>query len=253
MDRSVFAPIAGMSDKVGIYYKNLVTGDEFIQNGDLPLMAASVIKLPVLVCAFFEMARGNVDRNERFILKDEDKLPSCGACNVLHTGIELTFEDLYTLMIILSDNTATNMVIKRLGMDTVNACIQELGLTSTKLNRLLFDSEAADRGLENYISVHDMARLYERLYRGELVSPEASAEMLGILKQQRLKGKLPLSLPRGTAVAHKTGEDSGITHDVGIVYAKSPYILCLCSNEVDAPAFEMGLHRVSRAVFELNN
>ncbi len=252
MELSILEPFAPLGGKVGFYYKSLVDGDSLICNGDMPLLAASVIKLPVMAEAFRQMEAGLVNREERFTIRAEDKLPSCGALNVMHDGLEVTFYDLVTLMIVFSDNAATNLVIKRLGMDAINANIASLGLTATRLNRLLFDSAAAKQGLENRISASDMGKLLELIYRGELVSQKASEEMLEILLNQKLNGKLPLSLPRGTEIAHKTGEDSGITHDVGIVMENRPYVICICSNEIYAPDFDRAIHEVSLRVWAKN-
>ena len=252
MDKNIFSPVLAMGGKVGIYYKNLVTGDTFLHNADMPLQSASVIKLPILVHAMKEVYSGRLNRDERYILKDEDKLPSCGALNVLHAGCELTMQDLYTLMIILSDNSATNLIIKKLGMDSINATLRELKLSACRLNRLLFDSKAASLGLENYVSAADMGKLLEGIYTSTLISKDASDEMLSILKNQRLKGKIPLGIPRGVKTANKTGEDDGITNDVGIVFAKQPFIICFIANEVDAPSFDQALHTVCRQLYELN-
>ncbi|HWQ57630.1 MAG TPA: serine hydrolase, partial [Clostridia bacterium] len=216
MDPSILVTFAPLGGKVGFYFKDLATGEIFEKNGEMPLLAASVIKLPVMAEAFRQMEAGLVGRAERFAIRPEDKLPGCGALNELHDGLEVTFLDLVKLMIVLSDNTATNLVIRRLGMDAVNAYLTALGLAGTRLNRLLFDAEASARGIENRVSAADMGRLLEMIWRGELVSKEASAEMLGILFAQRLGGKLPLSLPRHVDVANKTGEDEGITNDVGL-------------------------------------
>lgn len=90
------------------------------------------------------------------------------------------------------------------------------------LNRLLFDREASSRGIENYITAREAGLLLKRLYDGEAVSGPASEDMLSILKDQRLNGKIPFLLPHSVKIAHKTGEDDGITHDVGIVYARQP-------------------------------
>lgn len=250
MDASILEPFLPLGGRVGFYFKDLVTGEMYEHNGALPLLAASVIKLPVMAEAFRQMEARLVNRDERFILKPEDKLPGCGVLNLLHDGTEVTFLDLVTLMIVLSDNSATNLVIRRLGMDAINENIKNLGLAGTRLNRLLFDAEASAQGLENTVSAADMGKLLEMIYRSALVSKKASEEMLAILFEQRLNGKLPLSLPREVAVANKTGEDEGITNDVGIVMGAHPYVICVCANEVDAPAFDMALHRVSRAVFD---
>jgi len=250
MDSTILAPFRPLGGKVGFYFKDLETGETFAENGETPLLAASVIKLPVMAEAFRQMEAGLVGRDERYAIRSENKLPGCGALNFLHEGIEVTFLDLVKLMICLSDNTATNLVIKRLGMDEINANFVRLSLSGTRLNRLLFDAQASARGLENTVSAADMGRLLELIHRGELVSKEASAEMLDILLDQRLGGKLPLPLPRYVDVAHKTGEDEGITNDVGLVFGVRPYVVCILANGVCAPEFDRAIHAVSRAVYD---
>lgn len=237
--------------KIGFYYKNLVTGEEWGLNPGLPLMAASVIKIPVLTEVFAQMETGGADRNETYRIREEDKLPSCGALNYMHAGLEVTLEDLYTLMIILSDNTATNILLKRFGIDRVNQRMRQLGLNATTVNRLLFDFAAAALGKENYISAEEIGTLLEKMYRGTLVSEKASEEMLNILKNQRLNGKMPFYFGGQVKIAHKTGEDSGITHDVGIVFAPQPFVACFCSNEVDVPQFESAIQRGTKLLYDM--
>lgn len=236
--------------KVGFYYKDLITGESWGMNQDRPLMAASVIKIPILTEAFARMDAGELDPNETVTVRREDKLPSCGALNYLHTGLKVTVEDLYTLMIILSDNTATNLLLKKFGMEAVNRRMRSLGLTVTTVNRLLFDSAAAKIGRENYISAQEIGSLLERMFQGTLVSEAASKEMLRILKNQRLNGKMPFYLHGKAEIAHKTGEDDGITHDVGIIYAKHPFVVCFCSNEVDVPQFETAIQLSAKLLYE---
>lgn len=250
MDSSILAPFQPMGGTVGFYFKDLETGETFTHNGDAPLLAASVIKLPVMAEAFRQMEAGQVLADERFAVRPKDILPGCGALNFLHEGIEVTFLDLVKLMICLSDNTATNLVIRRLGMDAINENHGRLGLSGTRLNRLLFNAEASARGLENTVSAADMGKLLELIYRGELVSKQASAAMLDILLDQRLGGKLPLPLPRHADVAHKTGEDEGITNDVGLVFGARPYVICILANGICAPEFDRAIHAVSRAVYD---
>lgn len=247
----ILSLLGSIPGKTGFYYKNLTTGEVWEQNADRPLMAASVIKLAVLTEAFAQMEAGNADRSDRYAVKQEDKLPSCGALNYMHTGLEVTLEDLYTLMIILSDNTATNILIKKFGMEQINRRMRALGLNTVTVNRLLFDPAAAAQGKENYISAREIGVLLEKMYRGELVSPQASSEMLEILKNQRLNGKMPFYFKGKVKIAHKTGEDDGITHDVGIVFAPQPFVACFCSNEVDVPVFEQAIQTTAKQLYEL--
>ena len=118
------------------------------------------------------------------------------------------------------------------------------------LNRLLFDREASSRGIENYITAREAGLLLKRLYDGEAVSGPASEDMLSILKDQRLNGKIPFLLPHSVKIAHKTGEDDGITHDVGIVYARQPFIVCFCGEHVSPPEFERAMQDITLMLYE---
>ena len=246
-----FTPIEAMLRAVDgtatMFYKNLTTGEEWQWRSDEPVNAASVIKIPVMIEAFAQMAEGKLNAQERFALRDADRLPSCGALKTLHEGIELTAMDLVKLMIILSDNTATNMLVKRVGLEAVNARLEALGLEKTRMRRLLFDRAASAKGLRNTITAREIGELLERMYRGEIVGAAACEAMLEILKDQRLNGKMPFVLhAQGIACAHKTGEDATVTHDCGIVYAGEPFVLCFCSEGVDVAAFERVMQDATR-------
>ena len=224
--------------KVGVYYRPL-DGEAVGFNEDLPLIAASVIKLPVMVEAFRRIGAGELDPDERVTVPPEAKLPSCGALTYLHDGLTVTAMDLITLMIILSDNTATNLLIDRLDMEAVNRTMAELDIPGIALRRKLFDAEQSRRGVENTVTARGIGLLLTRMATGTLLGGKADSQMMSILKNQRLNGKLPFFLHgRGVKIAHKTGEDDGITHDVGVVYAPKPFVVCMLSNEVDVPAFE---------------
>ncbi len=243
--------LARVPGKASLYYKNLITGITFSYQPDLPLIAASVIKLPVMAEAFRQIRDGETTADARFYIEAPHKLPSCGVLSYLRNGIEVTLLDLITLMIIVSDNTATNLLIDFLGPDSINATLCSLGAQNSRLNRRLFEPELSRRGIQNYITAEDMGILLERIYREEAISPEASKSMLHILTCQQINGKIPFYLhSQGIRVAHKTGEDDGITHDVGIVFAKEPFILCLCANEVDVPAFERLMQDAARMLVD---
>lgn len=238
--------------EVSFYYKNLVTDEVIKYNEEKQLLAASVIKLTILVEAFKQIKMGNLKKEDIFITCDEDKVPSCGALNYMHNGLKVTLEDLYTLMIILSDNYATNILIDVLGIDNINKTIKEIGLKQTVLNRKMYDIERAKLGLQNYISAKDVAILLEKMYSGTLIDEKSSKEMLQILKDQRLNGKIPFFLhseKEKIEIAHKTGEDSNITHDVGIVFAKEPFIICFTGNNLNVPEFERFMQDISYELY----
>lgn len=242
--------LQGIPGKLTVYYKNLVTGEIMDHNGDVPMMAASVIKVPILMETFRQIREGMLGKDQLYVLKEEDKMPSCGCLNRMHAGMGLTVQDLYNLMIILSDNTATNILIRLLGgVETVNASLAGMGYRTCRVNRLLFDAEASRRGIENYVSGAEIADMLEKMYRGTLIDEASSREMLEILKSQRLKNKMPFDFQGCVPIAHKTGEDDGITHDVGIVFGSQPFVLCCLGNETDCPAFNRFIQKFAWAVY----
>lgn len=231
--------LESLGGDTGVYIKNLVTGETWMRGEDVPVVAASVIKIPVMIEAFAQAQSGELSLDEIHALEDWERLPSCGTLKAMHTGIEMTLLDLVKLMIIVSDNAATNIMIRRVGMERVNATLRALGCEKTTLNRLLFDSEASRRGVKNYITAREIGMLLEGLQRGEIVSPEASAQMMEILGDQRLNGKLPFFIDSmGIDIAHKTGEDDGISHDCGVIFTKEPLVVCFVGEHVDVPRYE---------------
>ena len=247
---SVLSKLSRVPGKTSLYYRNLLTGASFSFQPDLPLVAASVIKLPIMMEAFRQIRDGETTEDARFYIDAAHKMPSCGVLSYLRNGMEVMLMDLVTLMIIVSDNTATNMLIDFLGPEAVNETLRFTGIVNSRLNRRLFEPELSRLGVQNYITAGDMGLLLEKIYREEAVSPEASRRMLHILSCQQMNGKIPFYLhSRGIRVAHKTGEDDNITHDVGIVFAREPFVLCMCANEVDVPAFERLIQDTAMALF----
>lgn len=238
---------------VSLYYRPLDGGCALMHNENEPLLAASVIKIPIMVEAFRRFAEGSLNPGDVHVLREEEKMPSCGALNRMHAGVEVSLHDLVELMIVLSDNTATNILIDLLGIENVNNTMRAYGLTRSTLRRKLFDKAGHAAGIENTVTAREMGMLLEKMYAGELVNPEASREMLDILRNQKLNGKMPFFLkPRGIASAHKTGEDDGITHDVGIVFTRKPFVLCMLSNETNVPVFERMIQDTARDLADMN-
>ena len=237
LDNSLLEPLDSLSGDFGIV---LEQGCKSVcLNPGRPLVAASVIKLWVMLAAFQAFEDGKLDRLDEYRLSAADKVPSCGALTYLTDGLVLKLIDLVTLMIILSDNTATNVLIDRLSIDYVNTVARKYGFSGVSLGRRLFDDEANSRGINNYVAPSDAAAFMRGLVSGSLVSPAASSEMLRMLSDQRLNGKMPFHLHcMGIRCAHKTGEDEGISHDAGIICTPKPIIAVFMCNNADVPAFE---------------
>ena len=256
MKDEIIQKLEGLPGKISFLYENLKTGEGFFYHEQEPMLAASVIKLFVMAAAFEKEKKGTFRMNDIFAVKKEDWVPSCGALSYLHDGILVTGMDLVTLMIIFSDNTATNVLIDILGMKEINETIKELGFRQTLLQRKMYDTERAARGIQNYITGYETGRLLKMMYDGTLIDKESSDTMISILKNQQLCSKIPFylqALPESPEIAHKTGEDTGITHDVGIVYGKEPFLVCFCGNETDTPAFERIMAEISLELYREAN
>lgn len=253
MKGKIISRLKDMEGDISFYYKNLITQETIKYNEEKEMLAASLIKLTVLVECFNQIKQKVVSKDEIFITKEKDKVPSCGALNYMRENLRVTLEGLYVLMIILSDNYATNILIDKLGIDNINMTIKDMGLKNTVLNRKMFDSEKAKLGLENYTSAKDMGDLLEMMYNKDLVDEKSSEEMISILKNQRLNGKIPFLLqgikPK-VSIAHKTGEDTNITHDVGMVFAKEPFIVCFCGNNVNVPEYERLMQDITYDIYK---
>ena len=239
--------------KVGFYYAPI--GGEAVEfQAELPLVAASVIKVPIMVEAFRRFEEGTLDPATEIEVCAEHKMPSCGALTYMHDGLKVTALDLVTLMIIVSDNTATNLMIDLLGIDAVNRTMEKLGIQGICLRRKLFETELSRQGIQNTITARGMGVLLEKMAQGKLLGGEADKRMMEILGDQRLNGKLPFFLhSMDVELAHKTGEDDGTTHDVGVIFARQPFVVCMLSNDVDVPGFERVMQDAALELYELNN
>jgi beta-lactamase class A len=238
---------------VGFYYKSLDTGECLALNAEDVFHAASVIKLPIFADILRRAKIGEIDMGERIAVRHEDKMPSCGALNSFTDEPSVDIRTLCRLMITLSDNTATNVLIKRFGIDALNEGFETMGLSKTRLYRLLFDADAGARGLENLVCPSELAALLEAMENGRLNGAAADKEMKDTLLKQQINHKIPGFIVDDVPIAHKTGEDDHITNDVGIVYAKSPFILIFAGNDVNVPEMEQAIRNVSKELYRQNS
>ena len=163
----------------------------------------------------------------------------------------LSIRDYATLMVTLSDNTATNVLIDRVGMDKVTARMSTLGLGATKLRRRMSDLAAARRGNENVSTPAEIVRLLEVLNKGEGLTPASHDAAIALLKKKK-ENRLRRGLPPGVEAADKSGELEGVRVDAGIVFAKNrPYIVCVMTTYLKSEAEgERAIEEISRATYE---
>lgn len=223
---------------LGFYYKNLVTGFEYGVRAEEAFLAASVIKFPLFLHLLSKEAKGLLSLDDKIVTENSDKVPSCGAVNLFTGAVETDLRTLCKLMICISDNTATNRLLRLCGLQDVEKGFCEMGLEKTRIRRFLFDSEASARGVENSISPREMGALLEKLYRGEFINEKTSKKALDVLLKQQINHKLGGKLCGVVPIAHKTGEDSGLSNDVGIVFAPQPFVVCFAGHDTEVYPWE---------------
>lgn len=222
---------------LGFYYKNLVSGLEYGVNENDAFSAASVIKLPLFLHVLKRDAEGTLSVNDRLVTEDSDKVPSCGAINMFTGAVETDIMTLCRLMICISDNTATNRLIKHCTIEGTEQGFIAMGLEKTKIRRLLFDSAASRRGIQNTICPKELGVLLEQLYRGTFISEAVCKRAIDVLSEQQINHKLGGKL-KDVMIAHKTGEDDDLSNDVGIVYAPEPFVICFAGHDTDVYEWE---------------
>ena len=225
LDTRVRAEVAAFSGNVRLYAKNLDTGAVYSLNGDERVRTASTIKVAVMVEAFARVAEGRAKWADELVLDKSVRYGGSGVLNELTDGLRLPLRDAVTLMMELSDNTATNMVLGYLTTDAVNKRMESLGLTETRIMRRVgggLDSEEGKRpenkrfGLGR-TSPHEMVTLLEKLERGEVVSPSVSKEMVELLKHEQGTNGIWRNLWR-VPKATKSGALDALRSNVGIIY-----------------------------------
>ncbi len=218
------------SGEVSVAFGRLDRPETYTYRATDTMPSASLIKLPILLAALGEVARGELNLDERIPLETGDQVGGTGVLKALQPGLEPTLRDLLTLMTIVSDNTATNMVIGRIGQGTVNTFCQQGGFSDTALVGKLQlpepeQNDAQRRGERNRTCAADTLGLLMGLARGDLLPPTETALALSILKQQVFTEALARPLPTDLdldapylEVASKSGCLRGVWHDAGVVF-----------------------------------
>ncbi|MDX2151287.1 MAG: serine hydrolase [Bryobacteraceae bacterium] len=244
LDARIRAAVNGFQGTVSLFAKNLSTGAEYGLRAGERVRTASTIKLPIMAAAFAAVERGDAKWSERLKMTAEDKVSGSGVIRELADGSELTLRDLVHLMIVVSDNTATNLVLDRISADFVNREMDALGLPQTRaLRKVLGDGRnlkptpsghSREGKLEEFrrfglgvSTPREMAVLLEKLHRGQVVSPAASREMLAILQRQQYKDGIGRFLDE-EKVASKSGSLDALRSDAGIVETpRGPVVIAI--------------------------
>ena len=229
LDERINAAIVDFKGKVWIYARNLDTRETFSLRGSERVRTASTIKLPVMVETYFQINEGKLKWTDEIILTKEKKVGGSGVLGEFSDNTKIDLRTAVNLMIVVSDNTATNLVLEKLTSDAVNARMESLGFTDTKSIRRIFGSEkdsrvAADPVIKNFglgmSSPKDMVGILEMLEFGQLINSEASKSMLDVLRRQQYKDGIGRNALDTVPVASKSGTLDRLRADVGIVYTR---------------------------------
>lgn len=221
--------------KVAYAFEHPASGARVDRDADRQFISASVIKTPILMEAFRQAKAGLLDWDEVLTLREDDKVGGSGILNVLHAGIPLTARDVAVLMTVVSDNTATNMMLERLGVESVNKFITDHGLSVTRCVRKLYDMPLIKQGIHNYIAAGEINYLLTLAGEGRLNGPEWDADLIGIMKKQQYREKIPHLLPRDAVTATKSGSLDEVSHDCGIIYLPNGdwFALTICFGDLE--------------------
>lgn len=208
--------------------KDLTSGETYFINGDEIMPQASSIKIAVLADLYLQVQQGKLKLTDEYVVRKEDLVDGSDIMLGLTPGVtRLTLRDLATMMVAVSDNSATNVLIGRVGMENVNAMLDSLVLHATRLRRQMMDLKAASEGRENVSTPREMMTLLETIYTGKLLNKEMTADFLKMLSTHKESSMLQ-GLPDDVVAANKPGELEAVRNDSGIVLVKNrPYILCV--------------------------
>jgi len=218
----------GLDGVLGVTIVDLTDSHQYNLHADDVYPQASSIKIAVLAELYRQAQQGKLKLTDFYTVTASDLVPDSDIMGGLTPGVtKLTLRDLATIMVAVSDNSATNVLIDRVGMDNVNALMTSLGLPHTRLRRKMMDLKAAGEGRENVSTPREMATLLEQLYRGKVLNTEMTDDFFKVLSTHK-DSWIPRYLPEGLKIANKPGSLEGVRNDSGVIFLEHrPYIICV--------------------------
>jgi beta-lactamase class A len=244
---------------LGVAIEDLNTGQKFLLRADSVFPQASSIKIAVLAELYHqaqlsaEGVTGKAKLTDLYTMRAADLVADSDIMGGLTPGVtQITNRDLATMMVAVSDNSATNVLIDRLGMENVNALLDNLGLHNTRLRRKMMDLKAAAEGRENISTPQEMLALLEKIYQVKVLDKEMTADFFKMLSTHK-DSFIPRDLPDGLQIANKPGELEAVRNDSGIVFLQNrPYIICVMTTYlVRERDGEEAIAKISAAAYRL--
>jgi beta-lactamase class A len=237
---------------MGYVIKDLKTGESFDRNPDVVFPQASSIKLTILLELLRQDQEGKLSLDEKHTIRRSETVGGDAIIYLLGDGtVTMTWRDLATFMVVLSDNSATNMLIDRVGMANVNAEVQRLGLTQTKLRRRMMDLQAAQQGNENVSTPREMALLLEKVHAGQALDPAHTREYFRLLELPK-ESEFHAALPDTVQIADKPGSLEAVRCDTGVVEIPGhPFVISVMTTYLaDEGAGERAIEQVARLAYD---
>jgi len=238
---------------MGVAIEDLNTGDQFFLHENEVFAQASSIKIAVLANLYLQAQQGKLKLTDLYTVQASDLVADSDIMGGLTPGItRITLRDLATMMVAVSDNSAANVLIDRVGMNSVNAMLDGLGLTHTRLRRKMMDLDAAKQGRENISTPREMMMLLDAIYRDKVLNTEFTADFFKVLSTNK-DSWIPRDLPADIKTANKPGSLEGVRNDSGVVFVEGrPYVICVMTaflrNERDG---EQAITSVSLAAWRM--
>lgn len=244
---------------LGVAILDLTDGKQILIHADDVFPQASSIKIAVLAELYHQSQQsaagvsGKAKLTDLYTMNAADLVADSDIMGGLTPGVtRVTNRDLATMMVAVSDNSATNVLIDRVGMENVNAMMSGLGLTHTRLRRKMMDVRAASEGRENISSPREMMTLLEQIYRGKVLTKDLTQDFFRMLSTHK-ESFIPRDLPDGQRIANKPGELEGVRNDSGIVFAQNrPYVICVMTTYLSRErSGEEAISKISAAAYAM--
>lgn len=231
--------------RVGIYLKDMKTGRVWTYHADDLFPSASLVKVPVMASVFNKIREGDLSLGSQLVLRRRERCGGSGSLKWCRDGTSFSVRELLEKMITESDNTATKMLVDRIGMYSLQQEFSRLGLVYTQIYPEGLSLSSGRVAYENYTTAREMAALMDRIYTGQLVDRFSSELMLDILKRNKSTSRLSKWLPPGWELGHKTGLLRRSCHDVGVIFSpKGEYILAVLTGQV--PNYKIAKNFISK-------
>lgn len=218
LQRALDELVAGAAGSFAFYVHDVERGLRCSVRQDETFPAASVIKLPIMLCLLEMVQQGKARLEQTVPLREWHRTGGSGLFQYFHAGLEVTLEDACTAMVAISDNTATNLLLDVTGIEAVNRLLDRLECPRTRLHRYFGKPEMPGPAGPSQAVPSEIGLLLERILRRDLLTPELNDLAVVMLRRQNHRALIPRFLPEGTPVAHKTGSLNGVRHDAGIVW-----------------------------------